>query len=197
MSHKAVFFDRDGVINVDSGYAYRIEDFIFYEDFFHCITHWKKAGYKLIVVTNQSGIERGYYTIKDFLKLSAYMQDSMKKRVGFLFDRIYFCPLLHDMVRRKPASGMIMQAAKDFAINLSESYLVGDKLSDVEAAKNAGIAKRYLLTRETHAIQTTHTLPHIAEAKVPHNNKIEKNATATQKQDYSIIPNLYTFLPSH
>ena len=135
--NKAVFFDRDGVINVDLSYVYKKEDFRFYDDFFPCVTHFKKQGYKLVVVTNQSGIERGYYTIKDFLSLSSYMQDYMQERLGFRFDRIYFCPLLHDTIRRKPASGMI-----------SKSCLVGDRLTDIMAAKNAGITKRYLLCRD-------------------------------------------------
>lgn len=148
MGHKAVFFDRDGVINIDLSYVYKKDDFVFYEDFFPCITFFKKQGYKLIVVTNQSGIERGYYTIKDFLILSAYMQDYIKKNVGFTLDRIYFCPLLNDTVRRKPASGMIMQAMYDLDLNLSESLLVGDRVSDILAAKNAGIGKKFLLCRE-------------------------------------------------
>lgn len=153
--HKAVFFDRDGVINIDSSYVYKKEDFSFYDDFFTCITHCKQQNYKLIVVTNQSGIERGFYTIKDFLTLSAYMQDSIQRYVGFKFDRIYFCPLLHDTIRRKPASGMIMQAMHDLGLNLAQSYLVGDRLSDIMAAKNAGITKRYLLCRDlAHEIPT-------------------------------------------
>lgn len=146
--NKAVFFDRDGVINVDLSYVYKKEDFRFYDDFFPCVTHFKKQGYKLVVVTNQSGIERGYYTIKDFLSLSSYMQDYMQERLGFRFDRIYFCPLLHDTIRRKPASGMIIQAMNDLDLDLSKSCLVGDRLTDIMAAKNAGITKRYLLCRD-------------------------------------------------
>lgn len=173
--NKAIFFDRDGVINVDLSYVYRIEDFIFYEDFFSCVTNFKKQGYKLVVVTNQSGIERGYYTIKDFLKLSAYMQDSMQKRIGFIFDRIYFCPLLNDEIRRKPASGMIMQAKNDLNLNLRESLLVGDRLSDILAAKNAGISKRYLLCRKQ--------------------NQENQNQKNSDMQDYRIITTLNMFQP--
>lgn len=171
--NKAVFFDRDGVINVDLSYVYRQEDFIFYDDFFPSVTHFKKKGYKLVVVTNQSGIERGYYTIIDFLKLSAYMQDCMQERIGFTFDRIYFCPLLNDETRRKPASGMIMQAKYDLNLNLKNSLLVGDRLSDVLAAKNAGISKRYLLCRE----QT---------------NNIQEHGSI---KDYEIIETLDMFKP--
>ena len=173
MESKAAFFDRDGVINVDLSYVYKQEDFIFYEDFFSCAKHFKKKGYKLVVVTNQSGIERGYYTIKDFLKLSAYMQDSMQKRIGFKFDRIYFCPLLNDTIRRKPASGMIIQAKIDLNLNLSESLLVGDRLSDILAAKNAGISKRYLLCRE----------------------QIQENQKNDDIKDYEVIKTLDMFRP--
>ena len=172
--NKAVFFDRDGVINVDLSYVYKKEDFRFYDDFFSCITHFKNRGYKLIVVTNQSGIERGYYKIKDFLSLSAYMQDYIKKQLGFCFDRIYFCPLINDKIRRKPASGMITQAMNDLDLNLSESYLVGDRLTDIMAAKNAGITKRYLLCR----------------------NKKNDKPTILDENDYILIDTLTLFYPN-
>lgn len=173
--NKAVFFDRDGVINVDLSYVYKKEDFRFYDDFFPCVTHFKKQGYKLVVVTNQSGIERGYYTIKDFLSLSSYMQDYMQERLGFRFDRIYFCPLLHDTIRRKPASGMIIQAMNDLDLDLSESYLVGDRLTDIMAAKNAGITKRYLLCRD----------------------KKHENSAELDKGEYTLIHTLDDFLPDN
>lgn len=173
--NKAVFFDRDGVINVDLSYVYRKEDFRFYDDFFPCVMHFKKQGYKLVVVTNQSGIERGYYTIKDFLSLSSYMQDYMQERLGFCFDRIYFCPLLHDTIRRKPASGMIIQAMNDLDLDLSKSCLVGDRLTDIMAAKNAGIIKRYLLDRD----------------------KKHENSAELDRSEYTLIHTLDDFLPDN
>ncbi len=144
---KAVFFDRDGVINIDYSYVYKIKDFEFYDDFFISIKSFKENGYKLVVVTNQSGIDRGYYSIIDFLHISKYMQEEIYKQVGFTLDRIYFCPLLNDTTRRKPSPGMILQAKKDLNINLEESYLVGDKKSDIMAGANAGIKNLYLINR--------------------------------------------------
>ncbi|RDU66505.1 HAD family hydrolase [Helicobacter didelphidarum] len=145
--NKAVFFDRDGVINQDSHYVYKIEDFIFYEDFFTCASYFKSKNYKLIVITNQSGIERGYYTLFDFLHISKYMQNEIFKKLGYFLDRIYFCPLLHDTLRRKPAIGMITQAQEHFQLDLNQSYLIGDKMSDIEAGINAGIPNLFLIER--------------------------------------------------
>lgn len=186
--HKAIFFDRDGVINHDLSYVYKREDFAFYEDFFSCAQRFYKQGYKLIVVTNQSGIERGYYTTKDFLNLSAYMQDMMRERVGFIMDRIYFCPFLHDTIRRKPAGGMMIQAQNELGIDLAQSCLVGDRMSDVEAAYNAGITRRYLLCRTN--------LPKDSQTKsesYPDSHKIDSRKSGTM--EYEIIRTLDLLQP--
>ncbi len=144
---KAVFYDRDGVINVDYGYVHSIDKFVFYEDIFDSIIKFKKSGYKLIIITNQSGIERGYYGVLDFLHISKYMQDEVFKYCKTCFDRIYFCKSLNDS-RRKPNAGMILQAQSEFSLNLSECKLVGDKMSDIEAGKRAGIKELFLIDRE-------------------------------------------------
>lgn len=146
--NKAIFFDRDGVINDDLGYVHKIDDFRFYEDFFSCAEQFKKHGYKLIVVTNQSGIQRGLYTIKDFLILSCYMQGCIYERLGFYLDRIYFCPLLQDSIRRKPSPGMLLAAKETFALDMSKCLIVGDNISDVEAGYNAGLSNLFLLQRK-------------------------------------------------
>ncbi|MWV68059.1 HAD-IIIA family hydrolase [Helicobacter saguini] len=145
---KAIFFDRDGVINKDFGYVHKVQDFIFFEDFFACAAAFKTKNYKLIVVTNQSGIERGYYDVEDFLKLSKFMQDSIFKKLKFRLDRIYFCPFLNDEKKRKPAPGMIFQAQSDFNLNLSECLLVGDNISDIKAGQNAGVGELFLINRD-------------------------------------------------
>lgn len=154
MQNKAVFFDRDGVINVDYGYVHKICDFKFYDDFMPCARHFKALDYKLIVITNQSGIERGYFSVLDFLALSKYMQDSIFTHAGFYLDRIYFCPLLNDSVRRKPACGMILEAKEQFSLNLSECLLVGDNLSDIQAGINAGINKLFIINRNKDSIES-------------------------------------------
>ncbi|PAF41956.1 hypothetical protein BKH40_08230 [Helicobacter sp. 11S02629-2] len=142
---KAVFFDRDGVINIDTNYTYKIEDFQFIEEFFEVAKFFKKLDYKLVVITNQSGIQRGFYTVPDFLKLSAYMQKSLQDRLGFSMDRIYFCPFLNS-VNRKPNSGMLLKARDDLALDLSNSVMIGDRISDMEAGSNAGLKSLYLIS---------------------------------------------------
>ncbi|RDU72570.1 HAD family hydrolase [Helicobacter aurati] len=145
---KAIFFDRDGVINEDLGYVHKIADFRFYEDFFPCVAKFKQHDYKLIVVTNQSGIERGFYTVKEFLALSAYMQECIYKKLGFYLDKIYFCPSFRDSSRRKPAPGMLLEAKRAYNLDMDDCIIVGDKLSDVEAGHNAGLKKVFLLQRQ-------------------------------------------------
>lgn len=178
---KAVFFDRDGVINIDSNYVYKIQDFLFYEDFFEIALYFKQKDYKLIVITNQSGIQRGYYNIMDFLKLSKYMQNEIFKKLGFYLDRIYFCPSIDDTVKRKPAPGMILQAQQDFLLNLTTCYLVGDKMSDIEAGINAGIPHLFLLKRKTHQ---NYTKQEYTESTDNHNSNIQKFYISIQNKNY-------------
>lgn len=147
---KCAFFDRDGVINKDSGYVYKREDFIFCEGLFELLDELKKQGYLLLVITNQSGIARGYYSESDLNTLHEYMQNELKGRLGFGFDKIYFCPHSpdSDCECRKPKPGMVLEACREFQIDLSNSFFVGDKLTDMECAFNAGIKKRYLITEQ-------------------------------------------------
>lgn len=146
---RAVFFDRDGVINKDMGYVYREEDFTFYQDFFNFLLICKKESYKILVVTNQSGIDRGFYSVLDFLNISKIMQREIFKRCGFYMDRIYFCRFLDENnFYRKPNPGMILKAKEDFCLDLSQSFLIGDKISDMQAGQNAGVKNLFLLDRE-------------------------------------------------
>ena len=147
---KAVFFDRDGIVNIDTEYIYKIEDFIYVDGFLDLFQSCKKKGYLLLVVTNQSGIGRGYYTLEDFLKLSSFMQDDLKSRLGFCFDKIYYCAHNTDSKCecRKPNIGMIKQALSDFTIDLKQSYIIGDKESDIEAGINSGINTTILFSKK-------------------------------------------------
>lgn len=147
---KAIFFDRDGVVNKDFGYVFKIEDFIFLEGFFQIFTYLKKKGYLLLLVTNQSGIAAGYYTQEDFDKLTFFMQSYLKSHLQVCFDRIYFCPHAPDSncPCRKPKPGLIYQALDDFNINLEESFLIGDKLRDIQAGNEAGVKYKILLGKE-------------------------------------------------
>ena len=166
MSKPAIFLDRDGVINKDTGYVSQVDDFHFLPGAIEAMQLLKKKGYLLVVVTNQSGIARGYFTEDDFMNLTEWMDWSLADR-GVDLDGIYFCP--HHPTEgssqyckpchcRKPGPDMILDAAKFLKIDLARSYMVGDKTSDLKAAVNAGVAHKILvetgkpLTDEGHAL---------------------------------------------
>lgn len=136
--NKAVFLDRDGTINVEKHYLYRIEDFVFLPGVLDGLRLLQNAGYILIIATNQSGIARGYYSEDDFINLNEWMTDALEEN-GIHISKVYYCPHLPDAkidkyrkmcVCRKPALGMYEQAAIDFKIDLSNSWAIGDKLRD-------------------------------------------------------------------
>ena len=153
MKRKALFLDRDGVINVDYGYVHRIIDFTFCEGIFTLSRKAIKKGYHLIVVTNQSGIARGYYNESSFLELSSWMCGEFKKK-GAPISNVYFAPnhpveglgkyKISDN-RRKPAPGMILEAAEEFNLDLRNSVLIGDKKTDIVAGLSAGIGCNILI----------------------------------------------------
>ena len=143
---KAVFLDRDGVINVDKSYVYKQEDFEFCEGVFEALQHFKRLGYLLIIVTNQSGIGRGYYREEDFQSLSAWMkQEFLHVNIGI--DAIYHCPHAPEVgcECRKPKSGMFQEAIRDFDIDVRASWMIGDKQCDIEAALGVGIKQTIML----------------------------------------------------
>ena len=153
MANPAIFLDRDGVINVDTGYVYLVDDFKFIDGVIDALLKLKQKGYLLVVVTNQSGIARGLFTEEQFMSLTEWMDWSLADR-GVDLDGIYFCP--HhpsegsDQYRksctcRKPGPDMILDAVKHLDIDLTRSYMVGDKPSDMKAAINAGVAHKILL----------------------------------------------------
>ena len=137
---KIIFLDRDGVINHDCGYVNRIEDFHFIDGVFEACKKLSKCGFEIIIFTNQSGIERGYFTQEDFDNLTTWMIDEFEKN-GIKILKVYFCPHSPDKNCncRKPKTGMIDNAKKDFNISLDNSWVVGDKMSDIYSGLNAGI----------------------------------------------------------
>ena len=143
---RAVFLDRDGVINIDKNYVHKIEDFEFIKGVKEALKHFLDAGYTLIIITNQSGIGRGYYTKEDFEKLTNWMLNELKKD-SILIKKVYFCPHKPEdkCECRKPSPKMILDAKKEFDIDLKNSWLIGDKESDIEAGLNAGIKKTILI----------------------------------------------------
>ncbi|MDR1285596.1 MAG: D-glycero-beta-D-manno-heptose 1,7-bisphosphate 7-phosphatase [Campylobacteraceae bacterium] len=140
MQNKAIFLDRDGVINEDIGYVYKQEDFIFTDGVFEALKYFQKCGYLLFIVTNQSGIARGYYSENDFLSLSQYMLKEFNDN-GITITKIYYCPHSPETncKCRKPNPKMLLDAKKEFNINMSVSWLIGDKISDIEAGLRAGV----------------------------------------------------------
>lgn len=146
---KAVFLDRDGVINEDSGYVSKISDFKFINGVFEALRGFKELGYLLIIVTNQSGISRGFYTLKDFENLNKFMLDEFTKN-GVFIDKVYFCPHSpeENCECRKPKAGMILQGLKEFDINPQNSILIGDKISDIEAANAANLGCAYQIGKD-------------------------------------------------
>jgi D-glycero-D-manno-heptose 1,7-bisphosphate phosphatase len=152
MKRKALFLDRDGVINIDKNYIYRKKDFDFIEGIFDLIINAKKLCYSVIIVTNQSGIGRGFFTEEQFLETNKWMTKELLKHDAKV-DHTYFCPThptegigkykIKDD-RRKPNPGMFFEAEKDHNIDLLNSILIGDKLTDMKAGRAAGIKKLFL-----------------------------------------------------
>lgn len=143
-----LFLDRDGVLNEDLGYVSRWEDFRFVAGAARAVREANQAGWLVIVVTNQSGIGRGYYTEADMVALHEKMSAALAEE-GARIDAIYHCPhhpeaaveaYRHpDPPLRKPNPGMLLQAMADWPVDVSRSLMVGDKDADMEAARRAGV----------------------------------------------------------
>ncbi|WP_455656295.1 D-glycero-beta-D-manno-heptose 1,7-bisphosphate 7-phosphatase [Phascolarctobacterium sp.] len=147
MKHKAVFFDRDGVLNVDKAYLYKIDELEWIDGALESIAYLTQSGYLVFVVTNQSGIARGYYTVAEMEKLHQHMTKTAAVSGGKI-EKFYYCPHLPegsiaeyavDCACRKPKPGLILQALAEYDIDADKSFLIGDKKRDVEAAEAAGI----------------------------------------------------------
>ncbi len=137
---KAIFLDRDGIINVDHSYVYKKENFVFCEGIFETLKHFLSLNYELIIVTNQSGIGRGYYSEKDFEKLTSWMLDEFTCKL-IKITKVYHCSHNPDegCGCRKPAIGMFEKAKVEFDIDMQNSWMIGDKPSDIQAGINANI----------------------------------------------------------
>jgi D-glycero-D-manno-heptose 1,7-bisphosphate phosphatase len=153
MSARALFLDRDGVVNEEVGYLHRIEDVRFIDGIFSLCRTASRLGYRLIVVTNQAGIARGFYTEDDFESLMKWMREALRAE-GVELDAVYYCPFHpehgigkyrreHD--DRKPGTGMLRRAAREFDLSLADSVMVGDRCSDIAAANSAGLRKVFLI----------------------------------------------------
>ncbi len=163
LKKRAIFLDRDGVINIDHGYVSQIKDFEFKNGIFETLLSLQEAGFLLIIVTNQSGIGRGYYTQEEYMTLTSYMVEAFIKR-GVKIDAVYHCPHApEDKCKcRKPQTGMLKAAKKEFHISMQDSWMIGDKASDMLAGKNAGVENRILISEEKSSLATV-TLSDIRE----------------------------------
>lgn len=144
--NRAVFLDRDGTINIEKEYLFRISEFEFIPGAIGAIKELNAAGFKVIIITNQSGIAKGYYGEKDLEKLHNWMEQELKKH-GAVIDDIYYCPhhneygtgiYKQDCTCRKPKPGMLLKAVTEHDIVPGLSYTVGDRESDIIAGKRAG-----------------------------------------------------------
>jgi D-glycero-D-manno-heptose 1,7-bisphosphate phosphatase len=161
---KALFLDRDGVVNVEKEYLYKIDDFELIDDIVEVCRKYQNQGFLIIIVTNQSGIARGYYREEDFALLSQWMVEHFKT-LGVTLSHIYHCPH-HESIDgacecRKPAAGMFLKAQKEFDIDMKHSVMIGDNERDIEAALKAGVRTNYLLSPtaiSSKATQVIHSL---------------------------------------
>jgi len=149
---RALILDRDGVINIDRGYLHQPEQCQFVDGIFDLARAFAQRGYLLVVATNQAGIGRGLYTEEDFQAFMSWMKAKFYAQ-GLEIAAVYHCPdhptagigsYRRENDWRKPGPGMMLQAAKDLNLDLAECWLVGDKMSDIEAAEAAGVGTRIL-----------------------------------------------------
>ena len=148
---KALFLDRDGVVNVEKNYLYKIDDFELMDGIVDVCRFYEDQGYIIIIVTNQSGISRGFYTEDDFKHLSEWMIEHFKS-LGIMITHIYHCPH-HESIDgacecRKPEPGMFLEAQKDFDIDMKNSVMIGDNERDIQAAIRAGVTTNILLSSD-------------------------------------------------
>lgn len=161
---KALFLDRDGIINVDFGYVHQIKDFEFVDGIFDLCCYAQDMGFEIYVITNQAGIARGYYSTDDFNQLTEWMIGEFNKQ-DIKISGVYFCPHhpekgANEYVKackcRKPAPGMILNAQKEHQLDLNHSIFIGDKISDMQAAETAGIHNRVLVQSQYSDDKNTH-----------------------------------------
>jgi len=156
---RAVFLDRDGVIVVDHGYVHRVEDLAFVPGTVPALQRLQADGWRLVVVTNQSGIARGLYTQADYERFTAAMVAALAA-AGVRLDAVLHCPHLPDAAVtayrlacgcRKPGPGMLLRAARELNLDLAASVMVGDRVSDVQAGRAAGV-DHCVLVRSGHVL---------------------------------------------
>ena len=154
--HKVAFLDRDGVINHDYGYVHKKSSFKYIESAINAMKKLNLNGFKIIIVTNQAGIAKGHFTEDEYHNLTKWYVNDLKKKKVEIFD-IFFCPFhidskipkyKKDSFLRKPNPGMFFEAFSKHLIDKDSSFIVGDKISDIEASLAAGIQKNFLIAND-------------------------------------------------
>ena len=149
---KALFLDRDGTINVDYGYVHEPDRFVFIDGIFDFCRRAQDFGYLIIVITNQSGIERGYFTEEDFDVITKHMIDKFAEN-GVIVTDVFHCPSLSGP-DRKPEPGMFLKARAKYDIDMTVSVNIGDRARDLEAGRRAGVGKNILFKGDFKELET-------------------------------------------
>ena len=157
MSIKAIFLDRDGVVNKEVNYLFKIEDFEFIDGIFDACLYFQNLGYAIIIVTNQSGIARKYYTENDYQIVTKWMLRQFEDN-GIEILNVFHCPHGPESTCecRKPKPGMFLTAKIKLNIDLEKSWMIGDKEVDIIAANSAGI-DHTILVRSGHLIDESNS----------------------------------------
>jgi len=161
--NRAVFFDRDGTLNEEKHYLHKPDDVVLFQGIGSALNRLKKAGFKLIVVSNQSGVGRGYFTMKDVQSVNDRLNELLSIDDAPI-ERFYVAPEAPDQPSRgrKPSPQFLFDARDEFSLDLSQCFMIGDKLIDLECGWNAAV-KKSILVRTGYGVETEKK--HLAELK--------------------------------
>lgn len=164
--NRAVFLDRDGTIIAERNYLSKVEDVAILPGAPEALKRLQDAGFKLFIVSNQSGVGRGYFTMSDVERVNCYICDRFAKE-GVHFEKVYVAPEAPDQPSRgrKPSPQFLFDARDEFGVELSASYIIGDKLIDLECGWNAGV-RRGILVRTGYGVELERSFPNKVAAAV-------------------------------
>ena len=174
MAIKTIFLDRDGVINKEVNYLHKIDSFEFIEGVFDACLYFQQLDYKIIIISNQSGIARGYYTERDLQILTQWMLGKFLDKDIKILD-IFYCPHSPESLCecRKPKPGMFLEAKKKYNIDMKNSWMIGDTESDIKAANAAGIINT-ILVRSGHLIDESNSNSKFTIDSIKQSNEVIK-----------------------